>query len=56
MAKSMAKKESIHERMWLSSANVAAGRARVQARAEITKQVTRFWSGAWLARKRKRRI
>ena len=40
--------------MWLSSANVAAGRARVQARAEIRKQVMRFWCGAWLARKPKR--
>jgi hypothetical protein len=41
--------------LWLSGANTAADRARMQARAAITKQVTRFWSGAWLARKTKRR-
>jgi hypothetical protein len=46
--------------MWLSGANAVAGRARgqatAQARAALTKQVTQFWCGAWLAaRKPKRR-
>jgi hypothetical protein len=46
--------------IWLSGANAVAGRARVQttaqARAALTKQVTRFWTGAWLpATKSKRR-
>jgi Protein of unknown function (DUF2934) len=41
--------------MWLSGANSVAGRARVRAAAAITKHVTQFWSGAWMARKSKRR-
>jgi hypothetical protein len=40
--------------MWLSSANAAAGRARIIAsaetskqQAELTKQTVRFWTRAW---------
>ncbi len=42
--------------MWLSGASAAAGRARGHATLEtnkqkalLTKQVTRFWTGTWLA-------
>jgi hypothetical protein len=39
--------------MWLSGANAAVRRARVhataQGRAVLTKQVTQFWTGTWLA-------
>jgi len=42
--------------VWLSAANSALGRARgpvaaeaAKQRAAMTKQATRFWTGAWLA-------
>ena len=42
--------------MWLSGANAVAGKARSAGTAEakrrqtsLVKEVTRFWSGAWLA-------
>ncbi len=42
--------------LWLSGANSVAGRARGQATAAVkreqtrlSRQATRFWTGAWLA-------
>jgi hypothetical protein len=42
--------------LWLSGANSLLGRARgpaastaAQQRASLTRQATRFWTGAWLA-------
>jgi hypothetical protein len=48
--------------MWLSAANSVLGRARgpveaqaAQQRAVMTKQATRFWTGAWLVDVKPRR-